>query len=129
MVEISKSRKGVIGELTLASHYIKKGYWVAMSLCPQSPFDLVVVDNRPDSPNYNKWESYIISERNHLSVLVPPEFVNGHLCLSNECLFHYTQSYPEEYVDWFDQEEVKWNDPEIAIEWPIKNPILNWRDK
>jgi hypothetical protein len=46
MVEISKSRKGVIGELTLASQYIKKGYWVAMSLCPQSPFDLVVVDNK-----------------------------------------------------------------------------------
>ena len=44
MGEISKSRKGVIGELTLASQYIKKGYWVAMSLCPQSPFDLVVVD-------------------------------------------------------------------------------------
>jgi dTDP-4-dehydrorhamnose 3,5-epimerase len=88
-----------------------------------------VVDNRPDSPNYNKWESYIISERNHLSVLVPPEFVNGHLCLSNECLFHYTQSYPKDYVDWFDQDEVKWNDPEIAIEWPIKNPILNWRDR
>ena len=46
MVEISKSRKGVIGELTLASQYIKKGYWVAMSLCQQSPFDLVVVDNK-----------------------------------------------------------------------------------
>ena len=97
--------------------------------CVWGEIYLVVVDNRLDSPNYNKWESYIISERNHLSVLVPPEFVNGHLCLSNGCLFHYTQSYPEEYVDWFDQEEVKWNDPEIAIEWPIKNPILNWRDK
>ena len=90
---------------------------------------LVVVDNRPESPNYNKWESYIISERNHLSVLIPPGFVNGHLCLSDECLFHYTQSYPKEYVDWFDQEEVKWNDSQIGIEWPIKNPILNWRDK
>ena len=90
---------------------------------------LVVVDNRPESPNYNKWESYIISERNHLSVLVPPEFVNGHLCLTDECLFHYTQSYPKEYVDWFDQEEVKWNDSQIGIEWPIDNPILNWRDK
>jgi len=47
---------------------------------------LVVVDNRPESLNYLKWESYIISERNHLSVLVPPNFVNAHLCLSNECL-------------------------------------------
>ena len=97
--------------------------------CVWGEIYLVVVDNRPESPNYNKWESYIISERNHLSVLVPPEFVNGHLCLSDECLFHYTQSYPEEYVDWFDQEEVKWNDSQIGIEWPIDNPILNWRDK
>ena len=90
---------------------------------------LVVVDNRPESPNYNKWESYIISDRNHISVLVPPGFANAHLCLSDECLFHYTQSYPKEYVDWFDQEEVKWNDSQIGIEWPIDNPILSWRDK
>ena len=39
------------------------------------------------------------------------------------------QSYPKDYVDWFDQDEVKWNDPDIAIEWPIDNPILNWRDR
>ena len=97
--------------------------------CVWGEIYLVVVDNRPESPNYNKWGSYIISERNHLSVLVPPGFVNGHLCLSDECLFHYTQSYPKEYVDWFDQEEVKWNDSQIGIEWPISNPILNWRDK
>ena len=90
---------------------------------------LVVVDNRPESPNYNKWESYIISERNHLSVLVPPEFVNGHLCLTDECLFHYTQSYPNDYVDWMNQDVMKWNDERVKINWPIDNPILNWRDK
>jgi dTDP-4-dehydrorhamnose 3,5-epimerase len=90
---------------------------------------LVVVDNRPDSVNYQKWESYIISERNHLSVLVPPNFLNGHLCLSEECLFHYTQAYPNDYVDWQDQDTGKWNDPDLNINWPINNPILNWRDK
>ena len=97
--------------------------------CVWGEIYLVVVDNRPDSVNYQKWESYIISERNHLSVLVPPSFLNGHLCLSEECLFHYTQSYPNEYVDWQDQNIGKWNDSEIGIEWPIDNPILNWRDK
>ena len=97
--------------------------------CVWGEIYLVVVDNRPESENYLKWDSFIISERNHLSVLVPPGFANGHLCLSEECLFHYTQSYPEDYVDWFDQEEVKWNDSQIAIDWPIDNPILNWRDK
>ncbi len=44
-------------------------------------------------------------------------------------LFHYTQSYPKEYVDWQDQECLNWNDERIGIEWPISNPILNWRDK
>ena len=33
-----------MGELAVASKYIKNGYWVAMSMCPQCPFDLVVVD-------------------------------------------------------------------------------------
>jgi len=46
MVEISKSRKGVIGELTLASQYIKKGYWVAKSMDPQCPFDFVAVKDK-----------------------------------------------------------------------------------
>jgi len=97
--------------------------------CVWGEIYLVVVDNRPESENYLKWESYIISERNHLSVLVPPNFVNGHLCLSEECLFHYTQSYPEDYVDWMNQDTLKWNDERIGINWPIDNPILNWRDK
>ena len=97
--------------------------------CVWGEIYLVVVDNRPESENYLKWDSFIISERNHLSVLVPPGFANGHLCLSEECLFHYTQSYPEDYVDWMNQDTLKWDDPRIIINWPIDNPILNWRDK
>ena len=53
----------------------------------------------------------------------------NHLLIVPTCLFHYMQSYSKDYVDWFDQDEVKWNDPDIAIEWPTKNTILNWRDK
>jgi len=98
--------------------------------CVWGEIYLVVVDNIPESENYLKWDSFIISERNHLSILVPPGFANGHLCLSEECLFHYTQSYPEDYVDWMAQDKcLKWNDENIGIDWPIKNPILNWRDK
>ena len=97
--------------------------------CVWGEIYLVVVDNRPDSINYLKWDSFIISERNHLSVLVPPNFVNAHLCLSEECLFHYTQSYPKDYVDWYEQDAMKWDDERLKIEWPIDNPILNWRDK
>ena len=42
----SKSAKGVMGELTIATKYIRKGYYVAMAMCPHSPFDLVVVDSK-----------------------------------------------------------------------------------
>ena len=42
----SKSAKGVMGELTIDAKYIKKGYYVAMAMCPHSPFDLVVVDGK-----------------------------------------------------------------------------------
>mgnify|MGYP003112327193 CR=1 FL=1 len=97
--------------------------------CVWGEIYLVVVDNRPDSKTYREWDSFIISERNHLSVLVPAGFLNGHLCLTDECLFHYTQSYPDKYVDWEEQDTVKWNDENLNIDWPIKNPILNWRDK
>ena len=97
--------------------------------CVWGEIYLVVVDNRPESVNYLEWDSFLISERNHTSVLIPPNFLNAHLCLSDECLFHYTQAYPHEYVDWMDQDALKWNDERIGIEWPIKNPILNWRDK
>ena len=97
--------------------------------CVWGEIYLVVVDNRPDSVNYLKWDSFTITDRNHLSVLVPPGFLNGHLCLTDECLFHYTQSYPDKYVDWEEQDTTKWNDEHLNIDWPIKNPILNWRDK
>ena len=76
-----------------------------------------------------KHETFILSDRNHLGILIPAGFVNGHLCLTDECLFHYMQSYPKEYVDWFDQDVIKWNDERLVIVWPIDKPILSWRDK
>ena len=90
----------------------------------------VVVDNRPKSETYLKWEGFIISDRNHLSVLVPPGYVNGHLCLSADCVFHYTQSYPHDYVDWQYQDCLKWNDVRLGIDWPTGvKPILSERDR
>ena len=97
--------------------------------CVYGAFYLVVVDYREDSPTYLQWDSFTLDDKNYKSVLVPPGFLNGHLCLSKKCVFHYTQSYPNEYIDWQDQISVKWNDPMLKIDWPIDNPILYGRDK
>ncbi len=98
--------------------------------CVWGEIYLAVVDNRPHSANYLKWDSFTITDRNHLGILVPPGFVNGHLCLSEECLFHYAQSYPSNYVDVERQEVLKWNDVRLGIDWPTGvKPILSERDR
>ncbi len=90
---------------------------------------LVVIDNRPESPNYLKWDSIVLSETNRKQVLVPPMFANGHLVLSDTAVFFYKWSYPGEYPDVKDQFTLKWNDPKVNVHWPIDNPILSKRDK
>ena len=95
--------------------------------CVYGAFYLVVVDYRKDSPTYLKWDSFTLDDKNLKSVLVPPQFLNGHLCLSDECVFHYTQTYPNDYIDVDGQYTIKWN--ELDINWPISNPILSERDK
>ena len=90
---------------------------------------LVVIDNRPESPNYLKWDSIVLSETNKKQILVPPMFANGHLVLSNTAVFFYKWSYPGEYPDVKDQFTLKWNDSKVNVHWPIDNPILSKRDK
>ena len=90
---------------------------------------LVVIDNRPESSNYLKWDSIVLSETNRKQVLVPPMFANGHLVLSDTAVFFYKWSYPGEYPDVKDQFTLKWNDPKVNVHWPIDNPILSKRDK
>ena len=97
--------------------------------CLSGVIYLVVVDNRPESPNYLKWDTIILSETNRKQILVPPGFGNGHLVLSESAVFFYKWSYPGEYPDVKDQFSLKWNDSKIGIQWPIDNPILSNRDK
>ena len=122
--KFSRSRKNVLRGL-----HGDNETWKHIS-CVWGEIYLVVVDNRKDSVNYLKWDSFTVTDRNHLSVLVPPGFVNGHLCLSEECLFHYAQSYPSTYVDVNKQDVLKWNDVRLDIDWPTGvKPILSERDR
>ena len=70
-----------------------------------------------------------MSEKNKISVLIPPYFLNSWLCISKECLYHYKYSFKGKYNDVKDQFSLKWNDSGINFKWPIKNPILSKRDR
>jgi dTDP-4-dehydrorhamnose 3,5-epimerase len=93
--------------------------------CMYGKIYFVVVDMREDSPQYLKWQSFILSDQNRHQVLVPPHFGNGHLVLSNQCTFHYKLS---EYYEPANEKTLKWDDPKVNIFWPIRNPILSQKD-
>jgi len=98
--------------------------WKLVS-CLYGKFYLVVVNCDEASPQFGKWESFVLSDQNRLQVLVPPKFGNGHLVLSELAIFHYKQST---YYNRAGQFTLLWNDPKLNIWWPISNPILSRRD-
>jgi len=104
--------------------------WKLIS-CIQGCIQLVVVNFDATSPEYLCWTDYILNseDENIVSVLVPPGFLNGHLVLSEEALFHYKWSYEGDYPDIKDQTSVNWADPKLKINWMLENPILSDRDK
>ena len=87
----------------------------------------VVVDNRPDSENYLKWEAYALNDKNRTQILIPPGFGNAHLVLSDTAVFSYKQTTL--YEGQGKQFTIKWNDPAVGVYWPINNPILSERDE
>jgi dTDP-4-dehydrorhamnose 3,5-epimerase len=116
---LSTSCKNVLRGL----HYDDKTWKLIQ--CMAGEIFFVVVDMRKDSGQYLKWQSFVLTEQNRHQVLVPPMFANGHLVLSERCIFHYKMS---EYYDPENERTLKWDDPKANINWPIKNPILSEKD-
>lgn len=99
--------------------------WKLIS-CLYGKFYLVVVNWDKSSKQFRQWDSFVLSDNNRHQVLVPPKFGNGHLVLSEQAIFHYKQST---YYNRAGQFTLLWNNPEINILWPVKNPIVSKRDE
>jgi len=100
-----------------------------LTSCLYGEMYFVVVDARPESKNYLKWDSIILDDRSRKLVLTPPQFAIGFLVLSAQALLNYMWAYEGEYIDVDKQFTIKWNDSKVNIAWPISNPILSLRDK
>lgn len=94
--------------------------------CLHGSIILAVVDYRNPTDTKFSWETFCLNDKNRYQVLVPPNFANGHLCLSDSCIFSYKQT--EYYTGVSGQFSLAWNDKRIGIKWPIKNPLLSERD-
>jgi dTDP-4-dehydrorhamnose 3,5-epimerase len=85
----------------------------------------VAVDVRVSSPTFGRWHGLRLSSENKLQFFVPAGFAHGFAVLSETAMFHYkcTNFYSPK-----DEMTVRWNDPEIGIEWPVGSPILSDKD-
>jgi len=86
----------------------------------------VAVDIRPDSPTFGKWVGETLSAENAHQLYVPPGFAHGFCVLSETAHVQYkcTDVYRPG-----DEIGVVWDDPEIGVEWPVHDPILNEKDR
>jgi len=87
----------------------------------------VAVDLRVNSPTFGQWFGIELTAENKTQLLVPLGFAHGFLTLSDVCEIQYKQT---EYYRPDAEGGVAWNDTDIAINWPLRNPpILSRRDQ
>ena len=86
----------------------------------------VAVDLRHNSPTYKQWEAVVLSAENKKQLLIPRGFGHGFVTLTDEVEFLYkADNYYAPEADG----GIRWNDPEIGVEWGIENPILSAKDE
>ena len=85
----------------------------------------VVVDIRRGSPTYLRWLSVELSSDNFRQIYVPPGYAHG-ICILSE--FAEIEYKCTDFYDPSDELRILWSDPEIAVSWPLKEPILSPKD-
>ncbi|MCL5255535.1 MAG: dTDP-4-dehydrorhamnose 3,5-epimerase, partial [Gammaproteobacteria bacterium] len=108
----SKSQHGVLRGL----HFQTEHAQGKLVRCTQGRVFDVVVDIRPDSPNYGQWVGVELSADNFRQLWVPPGLAHGFLVLSDSAEFVYktTDFYMPEY-----EKSIRWDDPTLDIAWPL----------
>lgn len=86
----------------------------------------VAVDLREGSPTFGRWFGLELSADNHRMLYIPPGFAHGFVTLSNTAQFFYkcTGEYRKE-----SEAGVRWNDPTLAIEWPLTDVTVSEKDR
>lgn len=85
----------------------------------------VAVDLRKDSPTFGRHVAVELSEENHRQLYIPEGFAHGFSVLSDHAVIHYKCSG---YYSSDLERGIRWNDPEIDIDWRVDDPILSEKD-
>ncbi len=119
----SKSFKRVLRGLHFQKNPNAQGKLVQ---CIKGKIFDVAIDIRKCSPTFGHCINVELSEENNLMLYVPSAFAHGFVVLSEtaDVIYKCTREYSQK-----DDRGIIWNDPDINISWPVKDPILSEKDK
>ena len=117
----TKSVKGTLRGLHYQLKY-PQGKLVRVSL--GMVYD-VAVDIRKTSPTFSQYFGVNLTDKDHIQMYIPPGFAHGFCVISDLAIFQYkcTEIYHPE-----DEYGIRWDDPQISINWSITNPVISDRD-
>ena len=119
---VSLSRKGVLRGL----HYqYPNPQGKLIEVLSGEVFD-IAADIRVGSPTFGKWVGVSLSGESHRQLYLPPGFAHGFAVMSESALFAYKCTT---YYDAAADRAVAWDDPQLAIAWPIEAPELSAKDR
>tara|TARA_B100001057_G_C22542860_1_gene830334 strand:- start:285 stop:812 length:528 start_codon:yes stop_codon:yes gene_type:complete len=119
---VSSSKKNVLRGLHLQTKFSQGKY---LSVLKGEIFD-VAVDLRKKSKTFGKYFSVKLSDQNGLSIYIPEGFAHGFVGLKKENIISY---HCTNYRSKKNEIGILWNDKNLKIKWPIKNPIVSHKDK
>jgi dTDP-4-dehydrorhamnose 3,5-epimerase len=86
----------------------------------------VAVDTRRGSPTFGRWVGVRLSGENFHQLYVPPGFAHGFCVLSPVVNVEYKCT---DFYEPADEIGLAWDDPDVGIEWPIRDPIISDKDR
>lgn len=119
---LSRSNKKVLRGL----HYqIQQPQDKLVTVIHGSVFD-VAVDIRTQSASFGQWFGTILNDENHYQLFIPKGFAHGFCVLSEIADFHYKCT---DYYNPKAEQGILWSDPNLAIDWPLSEPIVSPKDE
>ena len=119
---LSHSKKNTIRGL----HFQRKNAQAKFITVVQGEILDVVVDLRKKSKTFGKHFSVKMKQNSNFSIFIPKGFAHGFACLSKTCTLYYRCT---NYRHELSETTLKWNDPELNINWGINRPILSEKDQ
>lgn len=118
----SRSTRGVLRGL----HFQRRNPQGKLVECIRGRIYDVVADVRPDAPTFGRWVGVELDDESGRQLWVPPGFAHGFCVLGDvaDVVYRCTEYYAPA-----DEGGVAWDDPDLAVDWPVSDPVLSAKDR